>query len=150
MFERERRTLAEVVFLERTHPLELLGGASAIARGLWVMAHAASTAAYATPVTRYLESLFPTWVWGFLVLLGGVVQVLGVARDDTRLRRAGSFALVALLGVIMAGVVVRDGYSIVVPLYGTMFVLQLWVGARLWSSINTDRVRVVPRNGPKP
>jgi hypothetical protein len=147
-FARERRTLLEIVKVERTHPLELLGGVSAILRGGWVAWQ--WDVVHSSPIAEYLETLAPVWLWGVAVLLAGTLQVLALARDDLAMRRAANLILVGLVASILVGYLVRDLSSIAVPLYGTMFLKQLWIGMRITSPVNMSRVFLIPRDGGGP
>jgi hypothetical protein len=144
MFSREWRTLRDIVLTERTHPLELLGGLSAIARGMWVIHY--DGLVHGSPVAVYLEAWAPVPVWGAAVLLCGLWQVGALARASQLNRALASHCLAGLVGALLLGYALHDPQSIALPLYATMFVKQLWIGLRSQSPFNVERVFLVFRH----
>jgi hypothetical protein len=124
-----------------THPLEVLGGASAMGRGAWMVLF--PTEAHQAPgIAEYLEALLPIAAWGVLMFFAGLLQLFAVATDDLQLRKLACYVLVFLVGVMLAGYLWYAPGSIGVPLYATMFIKHFWVGMRSRNPATFTRTRV--------
>lgn len=146
LFLRERRTLWSILAVERTHPLELLGGVSSVLRGTWMIAF--PSAVHAARVSSYLEAVAPASAWGAALLVAGLIQITGLARDSTRLRHIANYLTIGLVFGILVGYGLRDRQSEAVILYSVMLLKQSWIVLRSLSAANTQRVHLIARKAP--
>ena len=141
--------LREILIKYPTHPLEFLGGCSSIIRGTWVVLFVGQV--HTSPVSRYLEAWWPGWVWGILLILGGVTQIYALAWKMLRIRFVASLFLTALVATILVGYIVHDWKNIAVALYLTMLGKQLWITLRSRTPFNVGSrplIRRTDEDGP--
>ena len=123
------RRLLRLVQVSNPILAEAMSGLLGAAWGAWLLLPA--TTFTVAPVYDLMAKLGPEWLWGLVVLLGGLMQLSGVLFQWLRLRWTAAFCAVMSWGMIAAIMASATPLNTATPIYSILCFSQMWACWRL-------------------